>query len=219
MQMKSEAYAKAPELDLKPIFAERSALSRLFIPTLFSLAVIAASLLFAEAYELPTSSIRISPLIDPAIASCIGTALINMVAFILWRRPELFQWFNKNMLVSAVNPMHLSTLGNVFSYQHAKHIFTHGFLFLAVPTVCEEIGRTNFIALFVISGVGANLVGLRYKVLVKNYLMASLVMPGAIRGIVAAYTLIIIVDRRRIGMQDWGVNYSGWGGSFSYQCY
>lgn len=208
-QKKTEAYAKAAELDLKPILAERSAFSRLFMPTLFSLAVIVASLIFAEAYEPPTSSMRMFPLVDPAMASCMGIALINIVAFILWRKPELFNWFNRNMLMSAGNPIPLSMLGSVFSHQYANHIFTNGFLlFLAGPTVCEEIGRGNFIALFVVSGVGANLVSLWYHVLTKNYLMASLGMSGAVYGLVAAY--LVIADRRRIGTEKWGVNYPGW---------
>lgn len=111
--------------------------------------------------------------------------------------------------MSAGHPISFSMLGSIFSHQQAHHIFMNGLiLFLAGPTVCEEIGRGNFIALFVVSGVGANLLSLWYNVLIKNYLMASLGMSGAIWGLVAAYFLI--ADRRHIGSEKWGVNYPGW---------
>ncbi|TLD34356.1 rhomboid family protein [Venturia nashicola] len=206
---RAEEYAKAAEIPKEAILAERPAYSRLFFPTLFSLAVIVASLLFAEAYEPPTSSMRMFPLVSPAMASCMGIALVNMVVFILWRRPELWSLFNKNMMMSAGHPIAFSMLGSIFSHQTVRHIFTNGLiLFLAGPTVCEEIGRGNFIAIFLVSGLGANLISLWYNVLIKNYLMASLGMSGAVYGLVAAY--LLIADRRRIGSEIWGVNYPGW---------
>ncbi|KAE9994267.1 hypothetical protein Vi05172_g8116 [Venturia inaequalis] len=208
-QKKTEEYAKAAEIPEEKILATRSAFSRLFLPTLFSLVVIVALLLFAEAYEPPTSSMRMFPLVSPAMATCMGIALVNMVVFILWRRPELWAWFNRNMMMSAGHPIPLSMLGSIFSHQQVYHIFMNGLiLFLAGPTVCEEIGRGNFITLFVVSGLGANLLSLWYNVLTKNYLMSSLGMSGAVYGLVAAYFLI--ADRRRIGSENWGVNYPGW---------
>lgn len=111
--------------------------------------------------------------------------------------------------MSAGHPIPFSMLGSIFSHQQAHHIFMNGLiLFLAGPIVCEEIGRGNFITLFVVSGLGANLLSLWYNVLIKNYLMASLGMSGAVLGLVAAYFLI--ADRRRIGSENWGVNYPGW---------
>lgn len=111
--------------------------------------------------------------------------------------------------MSAGHPIALSMLGSIFSHQLGYHLFLNGFiLFLAGPTVCEEIGRGNFIALFIISGLGANLLSLWYNVLTKNFLMASLGMSGAGMGLIAAYSLL--ADRRRIGTDNWGVNYPGW---------
>lgn len=113
------------------------------------------------------------------------------------------------MILSAGHPTPFSMLGSIFSHQYAKHIFSNGLiLFLAGPTVCEEIGRGNFIALFIVAGIGGNVLSLWYNVLVKNYLMASLGMSGATYGIVAAYFLL--ADRRHIGSDDWGVSYPGW---------
>lgn len=111
--------------------------------------------------------------------------------------------------MSAGHPTPLSMLGSVFSHQRFDHILWNGFiLFLVGPIVCDEIGRGNFLALFVVSGVSANLVSLWYHVLFKNYLLASLGMSGALWGVIAAYWLI--ADRRRIGSENWGFEYPGW---------
>jgi rhomboid-like protein len=142
------------------------------------------------------------------MATCMGIAVINMVVFILWRNPSIWKSFNRYMLMSVGHPIPFSVFGSMFSHQYPKHLLTNGFiLFLAGPTVCEEIGRGNFIALFIISGIGGNIFSLYYNVLIKNFLSASLGMSSACYGIVAAYFLL---DKRRLGTETFGFDYNGW---------
>jgi rhomboid-like protein len=138
-----------------------------------------------------------------------GIALINMLVFVLWKNPSVWKSFNRYMLMSAGHPKAFSILGSVFSHQLPKHIFSNGLiLFVAGPSVCDEIGRGNFIALFVISGIGGNMLSLYYNVLTKNFLAASLGMSSAVLGIVGAY--FTLAETRRIGTEEFGINSNGW---------
>ena len=53
--------------------------------------------------------------------------------------------------------------------------------------VHEEVGRTNFLALYTICGLGSSITTLAFHVLRKNLLYVSVGASGAIFGIMAVY--------------------------------
>jgi rhomboid-like protein len=53
--------------------------------------------------------------------------------------------------------------------------------------VHEEVGRTNFLALYTICGLGSSITTLAYHVLAKNLLYVSVGASGAIFGMMAVY--------------------------------
>jgi rhomboid-like protein len=138
-----------------------------------------------------------------------GIALVNMAVFVLWKNPSLWKSFNRYMLMSAGHPKEFSLLGSIFSHQYPGHLFSNGLiLFVAGAPVCDEIGRGNFLALFIISGIGGNLLSLYYNVLIKNFLAASLGMSSAVLGIVGAY--FTLAESRHIGSETLGFDCPGW---------
>jgi rhomboid-like protein len=53
--------------------------------------------------------------------------------------------------------------------------------------VYEEIGGTNFLCVYTISGIFGNLVSLYWNILRRNFFHVSLGASGALFGIVGAY--------------------------------
>jgi membrane associated rhomboid family serine protease len=53
--------------------------------------------------------------------------------------------------------------------------------------VHEEVGRTNFLALYTICGLGSSMTTLAYHVLRNNLLFVSVGASGAIFGIMSLY--------------------------------
>jgi len=113
--------AQAAEISTAELLAKRSALSRLWAPTLFALVVMAASVIFAESYEPPALSMRLLPSIPPAVATCGAIVLMNLALFIAWRSPQAWRTMNRYFLLSSGHPNSISTLGSIFSHQSFGH--------------------------------------------------------------------------------------------------
>jgi rhomboid-like protein len=193
-------------ISAEAILAKRSAFSRLAAPTLFAIAVIALSLVFADSYEPPSSTMRMLPTIPPCIATCGALTVVNLAIFVLWRRPGWWRFLNKYMLMSAGHPNTFSVLGNVFSHQGFAHLASNTtILFLVGSTVHEEVGRGTFIALYLISGVLGSMFSLYFNVLTRNFLSASIGNSNALYGLIGAYWTLSL--KRKIGFTEYSFEY------------
>jgi len=199
---------QASMLPADKILANRSAFSRLASPTIFAIVVIALSLIFADSYEPPSSTMRMFPTLAPGTATCAGITLINMAVFVLWRRPGMWRFLNKYALLSAGHPNTFSLLGSIFSHQKFDHLLSQcAILFLVGLTVHEEVGRGTFLAIYLTAGLSGSVFSLWSHVLARNFMAASVGSSGALLGLAGAY--FTLQEWRKIGFKDYSLEYPG----------
>ncbi|KAF2401337.1 hypothetical protein EJ06DRAFT_388012 [Trichodelitschia bisporula] len=201
-----ERLKEAAQIEPEKIFAERSAFSRLWAPTLVGLGVAGLSLVYAESYEPPSLSMRLFPDVPPAMSTCIALAAANAAVFVLWRLPRAWWMMNRYFMLSAGHPNAFSVLGALFSHQYAGHLLQNmAFIGLVGLQVHEEIGRGNFLALYLTAGIAGSLTSLWYRVLTRDFLAATVGASGAVYGIVCAF--LTVRDDREMHL-PWPVNRS-----------
>lgn len=123
------------------------------------------------------------------MVTCAAITAINLVLYVAWRNPRLWRSMNRNFLLSAGVPNSFSMLGSVFSHQFwVSHLFGNTlFLFVVGMPLHDEIGRLNFLALYLGMGVFGSLTSLYWNVLRRNLLVATLGASGATSGLFGAY--------------------------------
>lgn len=154
--------------------------------------------------------------IPPAAATVLAIIGLNLSVFTLWKFwPPAWRMLNKYFISVPIYPHALSVVGSVFSHQQVKHLATNMVILWFIGTrrkfitstpfpvsrarakltppsnsVHDEIGRGNFLALFMASGVIGSLTSLSAHVLTKQLTVTSLGASGAIAGLVAAWCMI-----------------------------
>ncbi|KAI0159507.1 rhomboid-domain-containing protein [Xylariaceae sp. FL1272] len=150
--------------------------------------VILASLAFATMYTPPPLSRRLWPDVPPAAATCLGLMGINLVGFLLWKMPPLWATLNKYMLVVAATPRAFQVVGAMFSHQSFSHLAANmAFLWFFGTRLHDEVGRGNFLALYMSCGAVGFAASLARLVLWHGLHLTTLGASGAIYGIVFAF--------------------------------
>lgn len=107
----------------------------------------------------------------------------NSAVFLAWRIPGFYPYLNRYFLHS-INSHPLSMLGSIFSHKSLTHL---GFNMLALNSfgvfLHEKMGREQFLAFFISSGMSSSFASHIYKSLRQNY-VPSLGASGAIFGVV-----------------------------------
>lgn len=103
--------------------------ARLLPSAIFCVCFIGACVLFAQAYVPPPRAVRIWSDVSPATATILTLVGLNCTAFLLWRIPPLWNFFNRFMLLEPAMPRAVSLLGNTFSHHAVGHL-TINMLFL-----------------------------------------------------------------------------------------
>ena len=107
----------------------------------------------------------------------------NSAIFLAWRIPALSLYLNRYFLHS-INSHPLSMLGSIFSHKSLVHL---GFNMLALNSfgtfLHEKMGREQFLAFYISSGMSSSLTSHIYKSFYRNY-TPSLGASGAIFGVV-----------------------------------
>ncbi|KAK7995216.1 hypothetical protein PG990_013989 [Apiospora arundinis] len=167
---------------------DKSVWERLLPAFAMSALVLFAAYLFANMYKPPSRSNRIWPDIPPAAATCLGLILVNVAVFALWRWPPAWSLFNRYMMLIAATPRPLQLISAMFSHQHFGHLLPNmvGLWFFGVR-LHDEIGRGNFLALYMASGTLGFLTSLTALVLGGSLHATTLGASGAVYGILAAY--------------------------------
>lgn len=161
---------------------------RLFPSALVVLATIAASITFVLVYTPPKNSARLWPDTPPSAATIAGIIVINTAVLIAWRIPPAWRFMNKYFYSVTAYPYALSSIGNIFSHTSFTHYAVNMALLWFIGTrLHDEIGRANFLAVYVSSGVFGTFASLTVSVLCKNMARLSLGASGAICGLVATY--------------------------------
>ncbi|KAI8951080.1 hypothetical protein F4801DRAFT_307713 [Xylaria longipes] len=159
------------------------------LPTIgMAVLVVAGSMVFAALYQAPPASRRLLPDIPPAAATCLGLIAANMAIWALWKFPPAWAFLNKYMILIAATPRPLQILGAMFSHQSLGHLSANMvFLWFFGTRVHDEIGRGNFLALYLSSGAIGFATSLAHLVLWRGLECTTLGASGAIYGVITAF--------------------------------
>jgi rhomboid-like protein len=163
-------------------------MKRLLLPAILVLATIGISVLLASVYVPPSHTARLWKDMPPAAATIISIIIANSIVFCAWRVPPAWRTLNKYFIVAPGYPFSFSMIGNFFSHQQIKHFATNMvLLWFAGTRLHDEIGRGNFMAVYMTSGVLASFTSLAYFTATSNFVITSLGASGAIAGVLATY--------------------------------
>lgn len=102
---------------------EMTNFQRLWPSTVFTVAFVGLSILFARNYEPPTRETRLFPHIPPAAVTVMALIGINVMIFVAWRIiPPALKILNKYFIWTPGLPVSSSLLGSLFSHQELRHL-------------------------------------------------------------------------------------------------
>ncbi|KAI1185934.1 hypothetical protein F5B17DRAFT_10904 [Nemania serpens] len=173
---------------------------RRLLPTMgVAVLVVAASMAFAALYQAPPASRRLWPDIPPAAATCLALIAANVAVWALWKFPPAWVFMNRYMLVVASTPRPLQIVGATFSHQSFKHLVPNMMLLWIFGTrVHDEIGRGNFLALYLSSGAIGFAASLLHLVLWRGLTFTTLGASGGVYAVVTAYFWMYKFDEFKI---------------------
>lgn len=162
---------------------------------LVTLLVLVGSIIFAQVYTPPTAAGRLWPDMPPAAATIIGLIMINSAIFVAWHMPPFFRILNLYFMSVPGYPRALAMIGNIFSHQTYHHLGINMLMLWFVGTrLHDDIGRGNFLAIYMTSGVIASFASLLTFAIQKNFVTSSIGASGAICGVIGAYLWLHAFD-------------------------
>jgi len=167
---------------------EMTMFQRLWPSGLLTLAVVAFCLVLPLLYTAPKNSQRMYPDIPPAAATIMGLIAINIIVFAMWHSPPFFRLLNKYFITVPGYPIPASLFGNMFSHQEFSHLAINMFVLFFVGTrLHDEVGRANFLAIYLSSGMLGSFLSLTSFVVRSSFISSALGASGALSGVIAAY--------------------------------
>ena len=166
-------------------------LRRLLPSILFAAVVTYGSYLYAITWTPPDPTTRLMPSTPLSHATILGIIGLNIGVLALWKIPPAWRILNRYFIVTPAVVRPFSNLGNIFSHQSWRHLGGNMILlFLIGTTLHEQIGRGNFLALYISSGVVGSVASLTSIVFRGILYSSSLGASGAVLGILAAFCTI-----------------------------
>ncbi|KAI2788106.1 hypothetical protein POX_f08493 [Penicillium oxalicum] len=177
--------------------ADLTTAQRLLLPSLFALATLGLCYLFAQNYEAPARQDRMWPDVPPAAATVGAIIGANIAVTLMWKYvPPAWKLLNRYFVIVPFYPRALGILGSTFSHQTWRHLATNMMVLGLMGTrVHDELGRGNFLAIYVASGAIGSMVSLSRSVLLGHLGMTSLGASAATSGIVAAWCMYHFDDK------------------------
>ncbi|KAF4632418.1 hypothetical protein G7Y89_g5706 [Cudoniella acicularis] len=175
---------------------EMTNFQRLWPSALVVVGVILVSYGFTQVYTPPKNSVRMWPDMPPSAATIIGIILANAIILGAWRVPALFRFLNMNFITVPGYVYPFSLIGNTFSHQQVGHFAMNMFiLWFAGTRLHEDVGRANFLAIYMCSGVLGSFASLTSFVIRNSFVSSSLGASGAVSGVIAAYLWLHGTDK------------------------
>ncbi|RMZ76024.1 hypothetical protein DV738_g5149, partial [Chaetothyriales sp. CBS 135597] len=174
-----------------PEVAEMTFTQRVLPSAVFVALFCAGCFLFAQYWVPPKRSERLFPDVSLSVAT-VGTIFaLNLLAFACWGIPGMWPIMNRYFTSTPAYPRVLSMIGNTFSHQTATHFLTNmlGLLVFGL-SLHEDVGRGNFLAIYLSSGAVGSLASLVVFSLRRQLVTSSLGASGSMWGIMAAYCWI-----------------------------
>lgn len=160
---------------------EMSNAARLGPCTAFGLSLVVLFWLGATFYTPPPNERRLFPDTPTAVATISTIAAINLAVYAMWHVPPIWRLLNRYMVQVASSPFWPSVLGNTFSHQRFIHLGANmACLAFYGASLHEDVGRGNFLALYLTGGVLGSLASLYYHVLTKSLLYYTFGASGAV---------------------------------------
>ncbi|KAK2753434.1 hypothetical protein FQN55_003563 [Onygenales sp. PD_40] len=173
---------------------------------------------FAQYYTPPARQERLLPNTPPAAATILGIIGANVLIFAMWKAcPPAWRMMNKYFISVPMYPYAASIAGSIFSHQRISHLAGNMLILWFIGTrLHSEIGRGDFLSLYLASGVFASLTSLTAHVLQNKLIVTSLGASGAIAGVVAAWCMIHANDTLTTPLlpASWQETFSARGSTF-----
>ena len=189
LRSKNRATSK---LDLDgPEVAEMTLSQRILPSAVFVALFCTGCFLCAQYWVAPKRSERMFPDVSLSVAT-IGTIFgLNLLGLACWGIPGMWPIMTRYFVATPAYPRALSMIGNTFSHQTFKHFFVNmlGLLVFGLG-LHEDIGRGNFLAIYLASGAVGSLASLTVFALRRNFITSSLGASGSLWGTMAAYCWI-----------------------------
>ncbi|QKX56479.1 uncharacterized protein TRUGW13939_03584 [Talaromyces rugulosus] len=151
---------------------------------------------YAETYEPPKEYKRMWRDIPPAAATVFGIMGVNVAIYLLWKAPPAWRLLNRYFISVPLYPYAMSVVGSVFSHQQLRHLATNTLILWLIGTrLHDEIGRGDFMAVYLSSGVLGSITSLTAHVLLGRLTITSLGASGAIAGLVASWCMLHSNDK------------------------
>jgi rhomboid-like protein len=180
---------RAKILPDKPL--EMSVMQRISPSLLLTVGVILASLVFVAVYKPPKRADRLWPDMPPSAATITSIILINTVVLVAWRFPPALRLLNKNFMFYPGYPRAMALIGCMFSHQTLIHFASNmAVLWFVGVRLHDEIGRANFLAVYMSSGALGGLASLMFWTLKSSFVSSHLGASGAVCGIIACYLML-----------------------------
>lgn len=194
-----QRYLDAAKSTLPDEPPEMTKLERLWPSALVAIAIVSGSLLFAYLYTPPRKSARLWPEIPPSAATIAAIIFINANIMLAWRIPPMFKTLNMYFMVVPGYPRAMSMIGNVFSHQTPRHFATNMIILWFVGVrLHDEIGRGNFLAIYLAAGALGSFTSLTAWVIKNKLITSHLGASGAVCGIVGAWLTLNANDKIQI---------------------
>ncbi|KPI38993.1 Presenilins-associated rhomboid-like protein, mitochondrial [Cyphellophora attinorum] len=170
-----------------PEVAELSTARRL-LPSAFFVALICIGCyLYAQYWTPPRRANRVWPDVPLTYATIGALFLMNLAVLAAWRFPPLWKTLNKYFIMTPGYPRVLSMIGCTFSHQSPLH-FLNNMAGLAIigTALHEEVGRGNFLAIYLAGGAIASLGSFAHYARCGIFITSSLGASGSVCAVVAA---------------------------------
>lgn len=179
-----------------PEIAEMSPLRRLLPSFLFVAFVTGLCFLYAVTWIPPKRSERLFPDVGLSFATITGIIATNFFIYVLWKWPPAWRILNRYFITVPGMPVPISMLGNVFSHNTIKHLTVNmAWLLILGLSLHEDIGRGNFLGVYIAGGAIGSFVSASSYVLRGILFTSHLGASGGVAAVIAAYCILHATDR------------------------
>ncbi|KAK4229526.1 rhomboid protein 1, mitochondrial [Podospora fimiseda] len=167
---------------------EKSTWELMLPTTLFVVLTIGAVGSIAYYYTPPKRADRLFPNIPPAAATVGAVILANLAIAVAWKIPPLYRVLNRYFIFCPTVPVVPSIMGAIFSHHKLIGHFTPNMIFLWFfgTKLHDDVGRANFLTIYLGSGMLGFLATMVEAVVLRNNI-GTLGSSGAIYGLMGAY--------------------------------
>ncbi|KAL9022164.1 MAG: hypothetical protein Q9185_000678 [Variospora sp. 1 TL-2023] len=189
---------RAAQDDLHSV-PQMSFIQRVGPATIMTAAVISLCVMFAQNYIPPSEAARLFPNTSPATGTISVLVAMNCAVWVGWRVLPLRRGMMKVFCLAPAYPYLFSMVGNLFSHQMFFHLCSNMVsLWIIGGNLHDDIGRGNFLALYLGCGIAASHIFLLNTVLFKRWADVTVGCSGALCALLATWCCVNVDKGIRI---------------------